>query len=372
MGSSFISPRLNDHFDLNFTQDEVDFAIPYLSKDIPLFLDPFLFWNSKNPLFNQLHDILIDFFENIRMLVRADKETDAQTLLLGIMEPNELGLGYSVGSKRGSTIGPKTVENIIALYRDMPQINQHGLAHIEELQFVVPQISVDRICDLTYCILKDFFLKYTSARAEEYKIPVKSFTIPNVWDADNKAWIPNRESFLPYSPLDNSPMILPPLNLLCQLQWINSKDYKDSFFYTYVLSKDKMKEKNIKPLSSAQIMRANRFLYNRVKTYIHLKEKTGALCRPEPLNDQVILEAELKEAMQSERELKKQAALYADALVPPQIALDLEDQHKKITKIEAQIRAVQKKRENRAQAIQQSQEDAILRGWEDILNASEQ
>ncbi len=57
----------------------------------------------------------MDFFENIRMLVRADKESDAQKLLLGIMEPNELGLGYSVGSKRGSTIGPKAVENIISM-----------------------------------------------------------------------------------------------------------------------------------------------------------------------------------------------------------------------------------------------------------------
>ena len=38
----FIRPRLNDVFNLPFTQEEADFAIPFLDEDLPLFLDPFL------------------------------------------------------------------------------------------------------------------------------------------------------------------------------------------------------------------------------------------------------------------------------------------------------------------------------------------
>ena len=39
---ALIKPRLNDYYNLPFTQEEVDFAIPCLDEDIPLYLDPFL------------------------------------------------------------------------------------------------------------------------------------------------------------------------------------------------------------------------------------------------------------------------------------------------------------------------------------------
>src|SRR5205814_6758716 len=39
---ALIRPRLNDHFALPFTQEEADFAIPFLDDDIPLYVDPFL------------------------------------------------------------------------------------------------------------------------------------------------------------------------------------------------------------------------------------------------------------------------------------------------------------------------------------------
>src|SRR5881392_2820238 len=38
---SLIRPRLNDYYDLPFSQEQVDFAIPLLDDDIPLFVDPF-------------------------------------------------------------------------------------------------------------------------------------------------------------------------------------------------------------------------------------------------------------------------------------------------------------------------------------------
>jgi hypothetical protein len=332
MGSPFISPRLNDYFNLKFTQDDVDFAIPYLDRDIPLFIDPFLFWNSKNGLLNQLHDNLMNFFEYVRILVCNDREMDAKKVLSGIMEPNELGLGYSVGSKRGSTIGTKLVENIISMYRDIPQINEQGLDHIEEIQFVVPKISVDRISDITYCVLKDFFVKYTMARAEEHGIPVKNFMIANVWDPDNMVWIPGVKASLPYSPLDESPLILAPLNLLRHFQWINSSDYKKDFFYRHVLPRDKMRQRKMRELSSTQIIQANRLKFDRVKAYVHIKEKTADLCAPDAFNDEVILEDKLREANRSLRHLEKQAIRYGEALVPQHIALGVEDQRDMVKK----------------------------------------
>lgn len=38
---SIVRPRLNDYHGILLLQDKVDFAIPFLDEDIPLYVDPF-------------------------------------------------------------------------------------------------------------------------------------------------------------------------------------------------------------------------------------------------------------------------------------------------------------------------------------------
>ena len=45
---AIIRPRLIDFFNIPIAQEEVDFAIPFLDEDIPLYLDPFLLWKSSS------------------------------------------------------------------------------------------------------------------------------------------------------------------------------------------------------------------------------------------------------------------------------------------------------------------------------------
>ena len=37
-----VRPRLNDYHGILLLQDKVDYAIPFLDEDIPLYVDPFL------------------------------------------------------------------------------------------------------------------------------------------------------------------------------------------------------------------------------------------------------------------------------------------------------------------------------------------
>ena len=41
-----VRPRLNDYYGIFLNQAKVDFAIPYLNEDIPLYVDPFRLWQS--------------------------------------------------------------------------------------------------------------------------------------------------------------------------------------------------------------------------------------------------------------------------------------------------------------------------------------
>src|SRR5665648_16925 len=101
---TIIRPRLNDYYDLPFTQDEVDFAIPFLDEDIPLFLDPFLLWKSPSQQDNSLHTTIINSFNHLGSLVNNGKEKQAIEILIKSSECNEVGLGNS-STRKGLRIG---------------------------------------------------------------------------------------------------------------------------------------------------------------------------------------------------------------------------------------------------------------------------
>jgi hypothetical protein len=64
MGMALVRPRLNDYHRLAFTQDGVDFAIPFLDEDILLYVDPFLLWKSPSQQDNALHTSVVASFNN--------------------------------------------------------------------------------------------------------------------------------------------------------------------------------------------------------------------------------------------------------------------------------------------------------------------
>lgn len=63
-----VRSRLNDYHNLLFTQEQVDFAIPFLDEDIPLYLDPFLLWKSPSQQDNSLHISIINSFNYLGRL----------------------------------------------------------------------------------------------------------------------------------------------------------------------------------------------------------------------------------------------------------------------------------------------------------------
>ena len=71
---ALIRPRLNDYYNLLFTQEEVDFAIPFLDEDIPLYLDPFLLWKSPSQQDNALHTAITNSFNHLGYLTNKRNE----------------------------------------------------------------------------------------------------------------------------------------------------------------------------------------------------------------------------------------------------------------------------------------------------------
>jgi len=269
-----IRPRLNDYYSLPFTQEEVDFAIPFLDEDLPFYLDPFLLWGSPSQQDNALHTDMTNSFNYLGHLFTKGKEKDAIGLLIGMSECYEVGFGDS--KKRvGVRIGEKMTHHILSLYNDIPQINKSGFIHFEEIQLLADNVSKDRVSDIACVLIKSFLIDYTIEQCEKFKIPLSEVQVDLFSNKQHK-FIEEKVQ-LPQNPETKQSIILVPRRWLRYLPWINCEDYFDNYFKKKVLSK-----KDTVP-DRVALLNYNRHNYGVVQNYIKIKERQQTDCKNDPL-----------------------------------------------------------------------------------------
>ncbi|PWR72339.1 hypothetical protein [Methanospirillum lacunae] len=271
---AIIRPRLNDYYNIPVTQNEVDFAIPYLDEDIPLYLDPFLLWKSPSQQDNSLHTAITNCFNNLGKLVTTGKESVALDILIQSSECNEVGLGNSK-KRKGTCIGEKKGLEILSLFKDIPQIKESGFVHFEEIQLYVESISKDRVSDIACNFIKSFLIDFTLEQCDKYNIPIDRTKI-KVYDYKTHNFI-DEETYLPQNPSTREPILLVPKRWLRFVPWINSEDYCDNFFAKKILKPGEILPDRIKILSY------NRNNYDQIQTYLKIKERSSKDCANDPL-----------------------------------------------------------------------------------------
>lgn len=271
---TLIRPRLTDFHNLPLTQEEVDFAIPFLDEDIPLYIDPFLLWKSPSMQDNALHTAITNSFNNLGYLMKKSKDKDALDILIRGSECNEVGLGVSK-TKKGARIGEKSALNILSLFKDIPQINKRGFVHFEEIQLFVDQISKDRISDISANFLKSFLIDYTMEQSEKHSIPMAKTMVENLYDYKSNQFISEDGIYLPINPVTNEPVLLVPKRWLRFMPWISYEDYFSGYFINEV-EDEKVKTR-------VEVLNYNRQNYDMVETYIKQKERMQSDCKNDPL-----------------------------------------------------------------------------------------
>ena len=252
MDDLIIRPRLNDYYKILLNQDRIDFFIPFLDEDLPLYVDPFLLWKSDAALDTSLHGALVDSFNYLGALYSKGNESKAIDILISASECSEAGLGTSP-NKQGKRIGIPTANQILKLFKDIPQLKEYGFTHFEEIQFLVMNISKDRISDISCSILSQFLVDYTQDQCV-------------------------RHGKLPINPKKNKPIWLIPKRWLRQMPWMNP----DDFFNRYLPS-----ENPTLKLSRPDIIDYNRLHYLQVEGYTKQKEASAQELRCDPLFKQI-------------------------------------------------------------------------------------
>jgi hypothetical protein len=272
-----VRPRLNDFYDLPFTQEQVDFAIPFLDEDIPLYLDPFLLWKSPSQQDNSLHTSITTSFNYLGSLFLKDEKT-AVKILKEISECDEVGLGDSK-TRHGKRIGNKMAKTILSTFKNIPQIHSQGFTHFEELQLLIQDFSKDRVSDISCNFLKSFLIDYTIQQCEKYTIPT-NLTEIRIFD-NRKLKLINEKINLPLHPDSKEPIILMPKRWLRFVPWINFEDY----FKDYVSISNKLLKG--KAIPRIQILEYNRKNYDQVQTYVKRKQLEQKNCKNDPLFTQI-------------------------------------------------------------------------------------
>lgn len=275
-----IRPRLTEFHGLDVAQATVDFAIPFLNEDLPLYVDPFLLWKSPSLQDQSLHGAMIAAFNRLDGLSKRGEGEQAVRMIQQMSECEEVGLGGSA-SKKGKRIGAPAAQQVLNLFQAIP-LYSAGFTHFEEIQLFVDGISKDRVSDFACNLLKSFLIDYTIEQCEKVNIPRSKTRLDSVYDHQSHKLIVVDDIELPIDPTSGSPILLVPKRWLRHTPWIGFDDY----FKNYIPKDD---QHNSVQWDRVALLNFNRNNYGVVQQYIALKERTAADCSVDPLFQQIPL-----------------------------------------------------------------------------------
>jgi len=270
-----INPRLTDYHGIPGTQEKFDFAIPFFNEDIPLYLDPFLLWRSPSLQDQSLHTGLVNAFNHLGHLSKKGNGQQAIETLVIASECDEIGLGSSA-KRLGKRIGETKASDILRLFDLVPDYQNRGFRHFEEIQLFVDGISKDRISDIACSFLKSFLIDFTIGQCDTLGIPTKDCEVKFVYDYRQNEFRAEKTK-LPFNPEAGGPLILVPKRWLRFTPWIAYDDYFKSY-----CPQDDISHSG-ETLERVDVLTFNRNNYGIADAYVRERERTFEDCKNDPL-----------------------------------------------------------------------------------------
>jgi len=262
----------------HLSQYQVDFVIPRIGIDLPLGIDPFLLFKSRDSEYRQLHTLLIATF-NAGVVAIREGDTNEAHRLFDFPEVSAIGLGYTQGGKRGSGVGSYLAGLIIDTLEASPALQQRGVRHVEEMQLLSAGIGPDRVSDITANVLKRFLIEYTQRQCRIWNVEMaNNVPVSHIFNHLSKEW---EEAFedLPISPINGAPILFVPRRIVRVLPWINYDDFVRSEFNAYLKARrDQIKKYSTQ--AKIEVVTVTRRDISLVERYVKAREAQGGDARP--------------------------------------------------------------------------------------------
>jgi hypothetical protein len=205
--------------------------------DLPLFIDPFLLFNSPKPEYQQLHTNILDYMIFLRDAVASGKiNGDLVRAWFYFPEVRQNWLGFSVRGNDGSGLGCDFANslrsNLQDLFSDFGRETISRGSHIEKVCLVRSGVGRDMISDFTTNLVKDYVCEYTQRFALDAIDPARR---KKVW-VDKARFNYETESWergcydLPWLESQNDFVLLTPKDVLTRDEnWISRGDMIRNF-----------------------------------------------------------------------------------------------------------------------------------------------
>jgi K+/H+ antiporter YhaU regulatory subunit KhtT len=235
------------YFAQQFGVDEqllVDYGALNISvvSDLPLFVDPFLLFNSDKPEYQQLHEDILKYLRFLKeqALPELDEALIKDWYCFGEVRQN--WFGYTLFGNDGAGLG---LEFATALHEGLGDVlsnfGQETItqsSHLEKLCLIRPGVGKDNISDFTTNLIKGYLLDYTQTFAKKHLDPSKvaKFPVPRAaFNYKTKTW-ETRSYILPKLMRQDlrKPrlefVLLTPVDMLTKDDtWISHKDMLSQF-----------------------------------------------------------------------------------------------------------------------------------------------
>lgn len=206
-----------------------------LIRDLPLFIDPFLLFNSKKPAYQALHSEIIRYLRFLRdKTIAGPLDNGLIQSLFRFKEVKQNWLGFSQFGNNGSGLGHEFAVslygNLGTVFRSFGEEEITKGHHLEKLSLFDSGVGRDHVSDFTVNLTKRFLLEYTQRFALEHLEPGQrgTFKVPKVWfNYDTESWA-SEQYELPFYLGDF--VILTPKDILTKdEEWINRSELLSRF-----------------------------------------------------------------------------------------------------------------------------------------------
>ena len=168
-----------------------------LINDLPLFIDPFLLFNSDRSDFQEIHQEMINY------LLFLQEQAEMNTCLTSGMrrawfsfsEVKQTWLGFSLSGNSGCGMGSDFATGLYnglnSIFKNFGKQTVTKGHHMEKLCLISPRVGRDKISDFTTNFAKRYLLEYTETFAKTYLTDAQCavFTVGKAYfNWETKTW----------------------------------------------------------------------------------------------------------------------------------------------------------------------------------------
>jgi hypothetical protein len=215
-----------------------------LINDLPLFIDPFLLFDSEDEHFQALHEEIIRYVRFLRDV--AVDPTISRGLLdhwFRFPEVSQNWLGFSKTGNKGSGLGGDFAaalqRNLHNVFKNFGAETVTSDSHLEKLCLLGDGVGRDHLSDFTTNLIKGYLLDYTQRFSREHIDPrlLRRFAVSKVhFDYTSHRWRGDPYDLPAFA---DDFVILSPKSMLTKDEaWINRSDLLTRFDEIYTAMPD--------------------------------------------------------------------------------------------------------------------------------------